>query len=183
MVRERLQVSGMWLRDLEIAAFWSLTVGLMVALASMIWSFDLHITGLAASQLVALVAAIAMFVFFPLSRMWFVPRATAWKRASNNALRQFLAHGIHTTSDRSGVLIFVSLAERYAEVVADEGINSKVEQHVWDELVNKIVHHARNESLADGFIEAVEHAGSVLAEHFPPVKGQKNELGDHLIEI
>ena len=81
------------------------------------------------------------------------------------------------------MLIFVSLAERYAEVVADEGINRKVDQAVWDDLIDKIVHHARRESLAEGFIEAINQAGAVLAQHFPPTKGQSNELDDRLIEL
>ena len=166
-----------------VAAFWALLVGVLVSLASMIWSFELPILSLAIAQLVALLLAVILFIVFPMSRLWFVPRATAWKRASGNAVRQFLAHGIHTTKDRSGVLIFISLAERYAEVVADEGINSKVEQKVWDELVAGIVGHARRENLTEGFIEAIERAGAVLEEHFPPAKGQQNELDDRLIEI
>jgi len=166
-----------------VAAFWALLVGVLVSLASMIWSFELPILSLAVAQLVALLMAVILFIVFPMSRLWFVPRATAWKRASGNAVRQFLAHGIHTTKDRSGVLIFISLAERYAEVVADEGINSKVEQKVWDELVAGIVGHARRENLTEGFIEAIERAGAVLEEHFPPAKGQQNELDDRLIEI
>ena len=104
-------------------------------------------------------------------------------RAHDNALKQFLARNVHRTSARTGVLIFVSIAERYAEVVADAGINSKVGQHVWDGVVRELTKHAGDDRLADGFVNAIGAVGAVLAEHFPVTEGDTNELDDHLVEI
>ena len=94
-----------------------------------------------------------------------------------------MAHGIHTTADRSGVLLFVSLAEHYAEVVADAGINEKVDQNEWDDMVATLTQHAAKGQVGEGFVVAIEKAGGLLAEHFPPQKGQVNELDDRLVEI
>ena len=124
-----------------------------------------------------------MFKLSPALRLWFVPRSIAYKRASNNAVRQFLAHGIHTTEDRSGLLIFVSLAEHYTEIVADAGINAHVDQTQWDSMIGTLVAHAKRGELADGFVDVIHEAGGLLEKHFPPLEGQQNELDDRLIEI
>ena len=75
--------------------------------------------------------------------MIFVPRRLRYRRAHDNALKQFLARNVHITTARTGVLIFVSLAERYAEVVADSGINAKVPQETWNDIVADLVAHAQ----------------------------------------
>jgi putative membrane protein len=90
---------------------------------------------------------------------------------------------LHRTSARTGVLVFVSIAERYAEVIADSGIDAHVGQHVWDGVVRDLTAHAGDDRLADGFVKAIVTVGSVLAEHFPVSVGDSNELDDHLVEI
>ncbi len=162
-----------------MAGVWSLVLGLIVALVLP----DIRAIELAIALIAALASFLLVFHFFPEWRLLFVPKSLAYRRASGNAVRQFLAHGIHATSDRSGILIFVSLAERYAEVVADEGINSKVSQDQWNDMVATLTSHAAKGELSDGYLLAIEQAGELLAANFPPVKGQKSELDDRLVEI
>ena len=166
-----------------MAALWALALGFIVAFMSWVldWSFPASL--LAFAQLLSFAATMVIFKFFPAVRLQFVPRSIAYKRASQNAVRQFLSHGIHTTNERSGVLLFVSLAEHYAEVVADEGINQKVEQTEWNDMVSILTQHAARAEVAEGFVVAIEKAGELLSQHFPPTKGQKNELDDRLVEI
>jgi putative membrane protein len=90
---------------------------------------------------------------------------------------------VHRTAGRTGVLIFVSLTERYAEVIADVGIGSRVDPLLWEDTIRDLTAHARQEKLADGFVQAIGSVGAVLAEHFPLSPGNENELDDHLIEI
>ncbi len=97
--------------------------------------------------------------------------------------RQFLAHNIHLTQARTGVLIFVSLAERYAEIVADSGIDDRVDQSVWDSAVRGLTQSAADGRLVDGFIQAIGTVVSVLAEHFPVSPGDTDELENRLVEI
>ena len=75
------------------------------------------------------------------------------------------------------------VAERYVEVVADEGINAKVPSDVWDRAVDVLIENIKRDKPADGYVEAIGICGEVLAEHFPPRKRKKNELPDRLILI
>ena len=136
--------------------------------------------------IVQAVAAISLYILLwlaPRLRIHFVPRRQRYKAAHANAVKQFLARNVHRTAARTGVLIFVSIAERYAEVVADSGIDAKVGQHVWDGVVRDLTRHAGDDRLADGFVNAIGTVGAVLAEHFPVDESDVNELDDHLVEI
>lgn len=166
-----------------MAAIWSLTLGCLIAFISPYFDQPISLSVLAVAQLTSLISCLLLFRVLPGIKMIFVPKSVSYKRASNNAVRQFLARGIHTTEDRTGVLIFVSLAEHYAEVVADEGINSRVDQKDWDDMVGDLIDHARNDQLADGFVSAINRAGEILGQHFPARDRQVNELDDRLIEI
>jgi putative membrane protein len=112
-----------------------------------------------------------------------VPRRIKHNRASFEARRQFAAHGLHLTEERTGVLIFASLAERYVEVVADAGINAMVSQDVWDRAVKAMTQEIKVGKPIDGFVEAIKICGEVLAEHFPPGTFNKNELANKFILI
>jgi putative membrane protein len=106
-----------------------------------------------------------------------------YTQAHDNALRQFLARNVHITTQRTGVLLFISLAERYAAVVADAGIDRQVRQEDWDGVVAELVEGARRGRPADGFVTAIASAGALLTAHFPIGQGDPNELDDHLVEI
>jgi len=134
------------------------------------------------AQLVVFVAA-ALALSLPAIRFHLVPRRAKHDRAHAEALRQFFAQGLHHTENRTGVLIFASVAERYAEIVADEGINTKVTGEVWDKAVAALIDDIRQGRAADGFIAAIERCGAVLAEHFPPGALAVDELPNKLVEI
>ena len=135
------------------------------------------------AALAALASAMLVLERVPRLRILLVPRYLRYRRASANAVRQFLVHNIHLTEGRTGVLIFVSLEERYAEVVADAGVNAVVDQAAWNGIVSSLVEAAARGALADGFIDAIETSGRLLARHFPADGRQENELRDHLAEI
>jgi putative membrane protein len=101
--------------------------------------------------------------------------------AAAQAARQFLAHGLHTTELRTGVLIFVSLAERHAEIIADEGIAGKVDPMVWQNAMQRLTSAIRAGHLAEGLEAAIGQVGTVLAQHFPPQPRDRNELPDDLV--
>lgn len=93
-----------------------------------------------------------------------------------------MIRGMAKKQNRAGVLIFVSVAEHYVRIVADDGIASKVDKSVWQGAVAALLQHIRGDDLAAGFISAVEQCGAVLAEHFPP-SGVKDELPDKIYVI
>ncbi len=107
-----------------------------------------------------------------------VPRSVKRGRAHQEALRQFAAHGLQHTELRTGVLIFVSIAERYAEVLADAGIAQKVSGDVWDDAVKGLLSDIRAGHSADGFVKIIETCAATLAAHFPPGAINRNELAE-----
>ncbi len=106
-------------------------------------------------------------------------RATAV--AEEQAFQEFYANGLHKTEAATGVLIFVSLLEHRVIVMADEGINAKVDDNFWCETSDLILQGIRSGSLHDGLVAGIDHAGDCLAEFFPWVEGDRNEIPDRLI--
>ena len=115
-------------------------------------------------------------------RIRLVPRAVQRARAHRAALEQFVLRGISHTGNRCGVLIFVSLAERYARIIADEGVAQKVHASEWQTAIDALTKHMRDGHIAAGFIAAIERCGAVLAQHAPP-NGSANALPDRLYVI
>lgn len=116
-------------------------------------------------------------------RLHLVPRRAKHDRAHAEAMRQFFAQGLYKTEHRTGVLIFASIAERYAEIVADECIHAKVTPQVWNKAVNALTIAIKDGRSGDGFVAAIEQCGAVLAAHFPPGALKRDELPDKLLEI
>jgi putative membrane protein len=117
------------------------------------------------------------------ARLMLVPRSVKHARAHARAVEQFLVQNLHTTAGRTGVLIFVSVAERYAEILADTGIDAKVPKGTWQEIVDHLTAEIGQGRPADGFVHAVHAVGKHLAKHVPPGSTDPNELPDHLIVL
>lgn len=102
------------------------------------------------------------------------------KAVRRRAHREFNSMGIRNTAGHTGILIMLSLKERRVEVLADKGINDKVAQKTWDDIVEIITSNIKQGKQAAGIIQAVDFAGKVLAEHFPRQNDDKNELSDEV---
>ena len=133
-------------------------------------------------QLISFIVS-ALILSLPMIRFRIVPKRRLRGRAHAEAMRQFLAQGIHLTEQRTGVLIFASAAERYAEIVADSGINAKVAPDVWAGAIAALISAIKAGRPGDGFVAAVELCGVELARHFPPGALNPNELPDKVVEI
>lgn len=167
---------------------------LVVALATLVASLPAAVvldrlwgappaTLLVVAQLLSLALAGALLAARPGLRLRMVPRAVKLRRAQDNARRQFLARNIHRTTGRNGVLIFVSLAERYAEIIADAALDARVDTAVWQDAVEALTAAAADDRLTDGLCAAVDRVGAVLAEHFPAAGRAVNATPDHVAEI
>ena len=134
-------------------------------------------------QLVAFVA-LAVVLCLPPVRVALIPRRARRAMAFRVATEQFFTRAVSRTRDRSGILIFVSLAEHYARIVADDGIAARVPQSHWQAAIEALVAHVRQDRIADGFVAAIGLCGAVLAEHFPRTdKADPNELPDRIYFI
>lgn len=116
-------------------------------------------------------------------RLYIVPKALKDKWAHAHAMEQFVALDMHTTKNRTGVMIFVSVAEHYVEIIADSAIYEKVSHEFWHEVVSKLTEKIQEKEPELGFIKAIEMSGDVLAKYFPPGELNNNELPNHLIII
>jgi putative membrane protein len=129
-------------------------------------------------QLVVFIVFALVFSWMPL-RLALVPRAVRRARAHRAALEQFVLRRVAHTKNRTGVMIFVSLAERYARIMADEGIAQKVHAADWQAAVDALVSHMREGRIAAGFTAAIERCATVAAAH-APLGGSANELPNRL---
>jgi putative membrane protein len=131
----------------------------------------------------------AVFVFSylilripPLTRL-VTPHAIRRDRAREAAMHQFLAHGLHVTRDRTGVLIFAALSDRQVEIIADEGIYGRVDPEIWGDAVASLTAALKAGRPVEGFEGAITLVGDVLAEHFPPRDANPDEVPNRLVEI
>jgi len=131
-----------------------------------------------------LFAVTALIVEIPAVRRALTPGRLKRHRVRRRAAEQFLAKNLHLTRDRTGVLIFVSLGERMAELIADEGIAGHVEPHVWDKAMAALTEGLKRGEPGAGFAAAVGLCGDVLAEKFPVRAGDNpNELPDAVVVL
>ena len=130
-----------------------------------------------AIQIAVFIVAALIFSIAPLRAM-LTPRRIMRARAHRAAIEQFFTRGIGRTSTRSGVLIFVSLAERYARIVADVGVAEKIGDDEWQGALELLLGEMREGHIAEGYVAAIEETARLLARHIPP--GGKDELPDRL---
>ncbi len=143
-----------------------------------------NIAPLGVIELQILVFALLALAFrWPPIKLRLVPRAVKHRYCARRAREQFLAQNLHTTRERTGVLLYVSVAEHHVELLADAGIHARVPKGTWDEVVSKLGVCVKAGQVGEGFIEAVNAIGAQLATHFPVVGVNLNELPDHLIEL
>lgn len=120
---------------------------------------------------------------WPPLRMALTPGATKARRVRRRAIQLFRASAEQRTAARVGVLLYVSIAERKAEIVADEAIASRVAPDVWGDAMAALIERLRVGDAGGGMAAAVTRIGAVLAEHFPKTEADVNELPDRLIEL
>lgn len=116
-------------------------------------------------------------------RMALTPRGTKARRVRRRAITLFRAVAQGRTRAQTGVLIYLSLDEHRAELVADAAINEKVAPEVWGDAMAALIDGVRDGRAADGMAQAVRQVGLVLASHFPATGDNPNELPDRLIEL
>jgi putative membrane protein len=185
----------------DVALHWAL-VPLFAVLAwaawrptALVWWYDVLFGGWqpdpTLSQLLTLLMVFAALKFtvallilkwIPL-RLALTPAATKHRRVRRRAISIFKAAAERRTAGRTGILIYLSMAEHRAEIVADEAILRVTDEHTWGEAMTALIAEVREGRPADGIVAAIERVGGVLAEHFPRTAEDTNEIPDKLIEL
>lgn len=131
-----------------------------------------------------LFVATFFLVAIPPVRRWLTPRGMKRDRVRVRAEEQFISKNLHATRERTGVLIYVSAAERMAELIADEAIHGQVPDDTWDKAMAALVAGLRLGRPAEGFTEAIGLCADVLADRFPARFGDNpNELPDAVVVL
>lgn len=109
-----------------------------------------------------------------------IPQRVRYWRASNLARRQFLEQNLHHTEGATGILIFVSEAERYVEILVDQGIADVLDNSVWEGIVADFTAKVRHGQTRQGFLDCIAACGTLLKKHLPATH-ERNELPNHLV--
>lgn len=184
-------VALVWAALVAFAALCALEIGASFYLPLVehllgLWAYEWTpraVLGLA--LITATLKFIAMYLlmrFTPLGR-WLTPRRVRNARVRERALTCFRVGAESRTSGHTGVLIYLSLAEHRAEIIADAAIASKVAPEVWGHAMKAMLDPLRQGQMAQGMVAAVTEVGKVIAEHFPRGDDDVNELPDRLIEV
>ncbi|AWW75316.1 hypothetical protein CD351_12840 [Erythrobacter sp. KY5] len=150
------------------------------------WSHE-WTTGELASMTIALglitfIAVLAIQQWQAL-KFWMIPNPVKTARCHAQAIKHFKVGAERRTHGRTGVLIYLSMSEHRAEIVADDSIAELVNAEVWGEAMGDMLSHIRRGHIADGMAAGVRDVGFVLSQHFPRGEFDENELPDRLIEV
>ena len=110
-----------------------------------------------------------------------VPKGRREKVIRDRAELEFYRCGITGTKDKTGILLVVSLMERYSVVLADKGISEKLPPETWNEVLKILNSGLKSHQLAKGFVPAIEKCAEFLAAHFPIKTDDTNELPNYPI--
>lgn len=131
---------------------------------------------------VAYLVAWAALRWRPL-RLFLTPPPTKTRRVRRRAFQLFRTSAEARTRGHTGVLIYLSLDEHRAELIADAAIHAKVAPEVWGDAMAALLVGVKAGRVGDGMADCVTLVGKVLAEFFPISAGDTNELPDRLIEL
>jgi putative membrane protein len=147
-----------------------------------VWTPRELMTAMVFAVTIKFLATRYIIAWWPL-RMAFTPAKTKTRRARNRAIALFKASTERRTHSRTGVLIYLSLAEHHAEIVADEAIVAKVAAEQWGAAMAVMIDHLKAGRPGEGMAAAVSAIGDVLAEHFPRTGTDPNEMPNRMIQL
>ena len=116
-------------------------------------------------------------------RFALTPSPVKTARVRARAIKHFKVGAERRTHGRTGVLLYLSMREHRAEIVADQPIAEKVPAEVWGEAMADMLAEIKEGRIAEGLAAGVRDVGKVLSEHFPRAEDDQNELPDRLIEV
>lgn len=146
----------------------------------LIWLTSISTSRIFLIQL-AVALALSLALSWPKLRYALVPRAIKRAQGHEAASREFLRRGITRTREKTGVLIYLALAEHHAEILADTGIADRIDAETWADIVADLTAAIGSGRMTEGLIEAIRRTGVILAEHAPPRLDDVDELPNKVI--
>ena len=119
--------------------------------------------------------------YIPQLKRFFSTKAEKLEEVHQRALQAFFENNLHTTKERTGILIMISVLEHRVEILADKGINDKVPKDTWNKILAPLVYSLKNDRLGEGLVQTIVECGKVLSMHFPIQEDDKNELSNKIV--
>lgn len=166
-----------------VPLLWAAILALLFPGACLLGGLSISWVHIYQIQLLIFIALAIVLLSVPGLHLMLIPRHVKHARASRLAHAQFYVQGVQLTAHHSGVLLFVSLAERYVEIVADKGIHERIGEDHWKGIIGGFVTEVSRGRVIDGFVTAIGACGAAMAEHYPPDPAEVNQLSDGLIEL
>lgn len=163
-------------------ALWAACLALIAGWVFAIYEPDVLATHLVFAQAVTLIGAVLLLHFTPLG-MILVPSSVKRGRAAAMARVEFTRLVHDRTRGKNGVLLYVSLSERYVEIIADDGIAAEIAQERWQTIVDDFRTRARRARLGENLVQLIGECAAVLAARFPAQPGQVNELPNTVQDV
>lgn len=112
----------------------------------------------------------------------FLTKAEMNEEVREAALTNFYKHGLHNTRDKTGIIIFVSVYERMVWILADAGINAKVDESVWQSVADTVTKGVREGRAGEALCQAVRACGDLIGTHFPIKSDDTDELPNLIVD-
>ncbi len=170
------------LRAGSLLAFVSLFAFSLISIGTTIW-LPFGIPEVTMITIACFVLGAALAAFIPSFKRLFISAGVLQQRVDEHAAMAFLDEEVFSTRDRTGILIFISLFEHRVRVLGDAGINSKVRQEEWDEVVVLIVQAMKARRPAEGLLQAIERCGELLEKHGVEIRTDDTDELDNTVRF
>jgi putative membrane protein len=142
---------------------------------------DAWLPYLAVLDALLIIGTAAMLARLPYLQFLLTPRGHMVRSAELRAENEFYAAGLNKTDGGTGILIFISIFEHRAIILADKSIAEKLPPATWDHIIASLLGKIKNKKFAEGMMDAVNQCAEIAAKHFPPTEHDTDELLNHLI--
>jgi putative membrane protein len=159
-----------------------LVLGLIIALSAVLILKNENLWLFLAVFIVSLIVMHRIIEFIPPLKRLFISDKEKEEEVQEAALVNFYKNGLYKTRDATGVLLFISVFERKVWLLADKGINSKLEAITWQDIVDDLIKGIKTKKQGDAIVHAVTRIGEILRTHFPVKKDDTDELDNLIIK-
>lgn len=189
-----LAITSRSVNSTAVDATAAFVTGLAAVALTWVLAQKVHISAAETTLALGLPAILGLFVggagigllllrLLPAFGIWFASEEVRRDSVRERAAATFYAHGIRATTEGTGVLIFVSMQESMAEVIADSGVASRIPDDKWTHLEQLVHASFQLRHPADGLVRAIEYAGELLEEHLPATGKAANHLPNHVLLV
>jgi len=131
--------------------------------------------------------ALLYLLFLPLTsgsdriKRFFLNPTQVKEEVERGTLNAFFSEQLYKTERENGILLYISVMEQRVWILGDSGINARIEQKTWDDIVSQLTRGIRNENRCEAICEAVKKTGKILEVHLPIRENDENELHNIII--